>query len=282
MPLHTDSPYFYGASRKQYPEWLLACMVFSRLFQDKFINQVQVVGYLHDWVPQPDEFDKTYNASDPTSMVTSSDGGDFVYYDKQDENPKVIVPYPRSGSFIDGSKAIHAAKVYRKGVQAPFLDKSKNNTLVYQGKYPNGTETELWHLVVDGETTAVYKSEDVRMTIVYRARCFAKQEDVQRFYAQTDKDVMPLDYILDRLKYGMQKDRENVPEAIRNINPVSTTRKYTRAELDAMSRYTLGLALIDYYLPLPLPPTTITWMPYNYCALSGLYPFTKPLLDLIC
>ena len=46
---HIDAVYFDGASRFEYPQWLLAVMEFSGLFQDKFIDQVQVVGYLHDW-----------------------------------------------------------------------------------------------------------------------------------------------------------------------------------------------------------------------------------------
>jgi hypothetical protein len=42
VPLHLDAPYFWGASRFEFPQWLLATMVFSGLFQDRFIHQVQV------------------------------------------------------------------------------------------------------------------------------------------------------------------------------------------------------------------------------------------------
>ena len=41
--MHLDAPYFWGASRVSVPQWLLVSMVFSGLFQDKFVDQVQVV-----------------------------------------------------------------------------------------------------------------------------------------------------------------------------------------------------------------------------------------------
>ncbi|CAK0844070.1 unnamed protein product [Prorocentrum cordatum] len=43
-------------------QWLLAAMKFSGAFEDVFVDQVQVVAYLHDWQPN------------------SSTGGEFVYW----------------------------------------------------------------------------------------------------------------------------------------------------------------------------------------------------------
>jgi hypothetical protein len=45
VALHIDGAYFVGATRFEYPQWLLAAMVFSGLFADDFVDQVQVVGY---------------------------------------------------------------------------------------------------------------------------------------------------------------------------------------------------------------------------------------------
>ena len=69
VSVHVDSPYFWGASRYHFPQWLLVCMVFSGLFQDIFVDQVQVVAYFHDWGT---------NSSDLNSK--SKKGGQFVYY----------------------------------------------------------------------------------------------------------------------------------------------------------------------------------------------------------
>lgn len=64
VAVHIDSPYFWGASRFSFPQWLLVAMVYSGLFQDKFVHQVQVVGYLHQW-----------------SAKSEGQGGQFVWYD---------------------------------------------------------------------------------------------------------------------------------------------------------------------------------------------------------
>jgi len=42
VAMHIDSPYFWGASRFSFPQWFLVAMVFSNLFMDKFVHQVQV------------------------------------------------------------------------------------------------------------------------------------------------------------------------------------------------------------------------------------------------
>lgn len=39
---HIDADYFWGADRFHVPQWLLAVMTFSGLWQDRFVDQVQV------------------------------------------------------------------------------------------------------------------------------------------------------------------------------------------------------------------------------------------------
>lgn len=41
VPMHIDGAYFWGATRFQFPQWLLAVMVWSGLFADRFVDQVQ-------------------------------------------------------------------------------------------------------------------------------------------------------------------------------------------------------------------------------------------------
>ncbi len=67
---HIDGVYFWGADRFTLPQWLLAVMQFSGLFEHLFIPQVQVVAYFHEW-------------SDPR-------GGEFIYWDSPEGlSPKV-------------------------------------------------------------------------------------------------------------------------------------------------------------------------------------------------
>lgn len=40
--MHIDAPYFWGASRFDVPQWLLAVMVFSGIYTERFVHQVQV------------------------------------------------------------------------------------------------------------------------------------------------------------------------------------------------------------------------------------------------
>jgi hypothetical protein len=113
---HIDAPYFWGASRFQFPQWLLAVMVYSGLFQHEFIDQVQVVAYVHQWEDK-----------------NRSRGGDFVFWTSNDPVPMVVHPDPRSGSVVDGSKTVHAAVVYQGDVKPPRIDKSAKNVLRFVG-----------------------------------------------------------------------------------------------------------------------------------------------------
>jgi hypothetical protein len=112
VAMHLDAPYFWGASRVSVPQWLLVSMVFSGLFQDKFVDQVQVspsaarcrpptppsraapcrrlqvVAYLHEW--------------------TDDRGGAFVYWKDNSGQMHSVPPSPLSGSSVDGSKTVHA------------------------------------------------------------------------------------------------------------------------------------------------------------------------------
>ncbi|CAE6911887.1 folD [Symbiodinium sp. CCMP2592] len=154
VALHLDAPWFLGATRFQFPQWLLAVMVFSNLFQERFVDQVQVVGYLHD-----------------RPALDDDSGGRFLYYDQNSATPKAVLSKPLSGVAVDGSKTLHAAGVFRPSVKAPLLDKDKDNALFYVGD-------EKWQLRSNGEVLQIYNSSDLRMTIVYRARCFASEEDL--------------------------------------------------------------------------------------------------------
>lgn len=43
---HLDAPYFWGASRYTLPQWLLVVMVFSGLFSDRFVDQVNFFFFI--------------------------------------------------------------------------------------------------------------------------------------------------------------------------------------------------------------------------------------------
>lgn len=245
VALHLDGPYFWGATRFHYPQWLLACMVFSGLFQERFIHQIQVVSYLHDW------------------KMNASTGGEFVYYTSNDDRVGhglgVFIPKTGAGVIVDGSKVVHAATIYRPDVKAPFLDKDKECILTYQGE-------ENWAILCDKEPIAHYHTSDLRMSLVYRARCFSSQEELQKYHSQKPEDMLPLDTILSTFKNDL----------------VHQKKKFTLEQLNSMNKLDFAMMLMDQYLKYPFPPKEKTSIPFNYCALPLLAPFTKPFFDQIC
>jgi hypothetical protein len=232
VALHIDAPYYVGATRFQFPQWLLVAMTFSGLFQDRFVDQVQVVGYLHDWVTPPGE----------------KPSGQFLYYPKSDPLPLSVPCTPLSGSAVDGSKTLHAAGVFRPDRLPPKMDKDADNALYYIGD-------ELWELrTTGGRVLDTFPSSDVRMTIVYRGRCFAGQEEMDAFNGQKAEDMLSLESILSTLLEDL---------VARGKQPAGT-------KLADVDRLELSIMLLETYVKYPFPSVATTWMPLNYCALPRL------------
>ncbi len=240
---HLDATSFWGATREDFPQWLLVAMKFSGLFERQFIDQIQVVGYLHEWQKTPAD--------------SSSLGGEFVYYSNE-TSVTTVQPLPLSGIFLDGTKLHHAAKVFRPDVKAPVLNKDKRCLLKYIG-------SELWHIACDGEVVQTYQTSELRMSIVYRARCFKDAQEQQKFYTQGPDDKMKLNTILETLVQDM------------------VGRGVVTAEgAAALGRLDLAMLIMDTYVRYPLPPLELALVPFNYCAIPRLLKWTKPFFDLIC
>eukprot|EP01130_Rhizamoeba_saxonica_P009972 TRINITY_DN407_c0_g1_i1.p1 TRINITY_DN407_c0_g1~~TRINITY_DN407_c0_g1_i1.p1 ORF type:complete len:212 (-),score=52.54 TRINITY_DN407_c0_g1_i1:27-662(-) len=211
-------------------------MVFSDLFSELFIDQVQVVGYYHEW------------------NNTDERGGKFVYWDEYTTQPKDISPYSLAGSAVDGSKTIHAATVYRVDQDPPILDKSKDNHLQYQGD-------DVWHLYEEDKLLKEYSTDDLRMTIVYRARCFKDEAERDHFKNLPEEEIMKLGDIIDIFKADLVK-RGKLREG-QHMEPLD-----------------FAILLLDEYINYPLSPDAI--IPFNYCALNRLIPWTNIVLQYFC
>lgn len=245
MATHIDSPYFWGASRYHFPQWLLACMCFSGLYKDLFVHQVQVVAYLHDWEMSANSTEK------------SAKGGEFIYF-INDTTTEAIEPISLSGSFIDGSKVLHAAKVYQPGIKAPHMDKDKVTVLKFTGD-------NNWEVQSDGKTIQKYKTSDLRLSLVYRAKCFATPEDADRYSKLKPEDMLSLESVLEKLSMELVK-----------------RKKISSAKIKSMSRLDLAFFLVDSYITYPLPDIKTALIPYNYCALSKLFPWMSYILSTVC
>jgi len=242
VAVHIDAPYFWGADRYHFPQWLLAVMLFSGLYEDIFVHQVQVVAYLHDWAP---------------NQGTKKIGGQFAYYINSTAI-EIVDPLPLSGSFIDGSKMLHAAKIYQPDVKVPHIDKDKETILKFTGG-------ENWEIQSDGVTIKRYSTSELRLSLVYRAKCFASKDEAQRFAGLGKIDMLSLESVLEKLSANLVKKNRVSAEKLRG-----------------MSKLDLAFTLIDSYIVYPLPPVESAFIPYNYCALQKLYPWTKYFLDFLC
>mmetsp|Transcript_64331 Transcript_64331/g.119579 ORF Transcript_64331/g.119579 Transcript_64331/m.119579 type:complete len:433 (-) Transcript_64331:52-1350(-) len=233
---HVDGVYFQRASRFHYPQWLGAAMLFSGLFQDDFINQVQVVGYYHKW-------------------TDTNRSGVFKFWNSKDVEPQLSFPVSRSANAVDGSKVVHAADVYMPDHLPPKMADSSANTLNYNA------ETKLWDMVgADGTIVESYSENDIRFSVVYRARCFRDQAEIDQ-YRKDQENPMPLEEIFatfrkDLLKRGKLKEGQE------------------------LGPYEFGVLLLDTYVKYPLSAGSL--IPYNWCALDRQLPSLTPLVKLIC
>ena len=248
VPTHIDGVYFWGASRFQFPQWLLAAMKFSGLFEDRFVDQVQVVGYLHQWKPAP--------------LVRSS--GDFVVWNASGVM-HALAPAPLAGTVVDGSKTIHAAQVYDRNQLPPPIDKNTRTVLSHEG-------SDHWKVTSqDGNVLRNYTTDDLRISIVYRARCFESEQRALEFREQ--------------LKGAAGTGgRLSLDEVLATL--VKALPAYTGADADSWrqtDRLKLALQILDHYVKYPLPSEDVApLLALNYCALPRLVPWLAPVLRPVC
>lgn len=264
VPTHVDGVWFWGASRFRFPQWLLACMVFSGAFQGAFIDQVQLVAYFTE--PPGDASDGVPVSAAGGGSVNATRGprrgGEFVHW--SDGSPHSTPCTPGSGNAMDGSKTVHAAAVFEpSGPPPPLLSKDEHNALEYDAA------TDEWVLVSDTRPRARWPASALRNSVVYRARCFADEAERARFHQElaTGQGAMDLEVdILSPLKDEL----------------VRLGHARSRADVDALSRLNLALALMDAFTAYPSPAALI---PFNYCALNKLFP-DSPLvasaIDYLC
>jgi len=216
----------------------------SARLQEKFIDQIQVVGYIHEW---NEEQQKNPNL-----------GGEFVYFlSEKPSDYGVVQPTTGSGTLVDGSKVLHAAKLYRPDVKAPHIDKNQECALTF-------LQDEDWAVICDNKTISEYQTKDLRMSVVYRARCFKNQADLDLYQVKKD-EFMEMEFILGTFKQDLMKKK-------------GLRERY----LNSLSKYDLALLIMDTYIVYPLPPIDLAFIPYNYCALPLLYPWTEPFFSLFC
>lgn len=194
------------------------------------VGQVQTVAYLHNWTDERE--------------------GKFVFY-TDNGDAKSMEPLPRSANVVDGSKVVHAATVYKRSAKMPQLKTVDQNTLDYLGN-------DRWMLRSSGQDRKELTTDDLRISVVYRARCFRDREEAEAFKNQSE--FLTLESVLATLRRDLERRGVAAPS----------------------NAFDLGLTLLRTYVRYPLAPARVAAIPYNYCALPRLFPSVAPLLSLIC
>jgi hypothetical protein len=219
-------------------------MVYSGLWKDRFVDQVQIVAYYHDW--------------DQEENSNKDIGGRFFYWNQTDGTSFSIPPTPLAGSAVDGSKTVHAASVYRPDVSAPYLNKDHTNILEF-------VKDETWLLRTSigtpQERNYTYHTSDLRMSVVYRARCFESEERAKQFQGRGGPELLNLEDILNTFKQDLKRQGKLKDES-------------------ELSRLDLAMLIMKTYIQYPF--SRVSWFPFNYCALDRLIPALNPVLKYIC
>ena len=130
-------------------------------------------------------------------------GGDFVYYFGGFSTPTHVPPARLSGVAVDGAKVVHAGSLYKgsgRSPKLPALEASRKHKLRYDH---SEDKWDLLTLQSDGTwlARARYETDDLRLCVVYRARCFASREDALEYRSNIEqqRNQLSLDAVLERL-----------------------------------------------------------------------------------
>jgi len=114
-----------------------------------------------------------------------------------------------------------------------------------------------------------YTLNDLRISIVYRARCFETEEEASEFRAQLHgKDG-------EDGRYSLNEILNTFVDDLKGKGYLSSN-----ATLENYPRLDLAMMIMKVYIKYPLPPTPT--IPWNYCAADKLVGWLKYPLSLVC
>jgi hypothetical protein len=170
LAVHTDVPEFRGCNRKLVPQWLLAVMHHSGLFDEWRMPIATGIAWFHDcdggalayWPDGPDAPPATHAAQYNTAMVLDTDSV-FHGVDRIADVTADDLPPLRPGMVLE----------------------------------PSGDHE--WSVHVPGDDTAVarYHWNDLRFSVSWKAYCF--RDEAERDAWRGHADDLTLDRVVDRL-----------------------------------------------------------------------------------
>ena len=214
----------------------------SQLFKEERVRQSQGVAYLHSWVdPKVDE-------------------GAFFFYPNGTEGPaEVIPPTFNTAIVLDGSVIVHGVDTFRPWQKPPRIHASDKNELVYIDK-------DNWEVRANGVKVADYKTTDLRISLVWRQRCFETQDEVKKWADL--KNFTSVESILDKFIADMR------------------TKNILKPTEVAPKGMDLAMLIMKNYIVYPVDKTN-NYIPFNYCMAPKIAPEylqapLKAVLSLFC
>ncbi len=165
LAVHTDVPEFRGANRTFAPEWLLVAMHHSGLFHRWRRHIATGVSWYHD-----------------------CDGGEFVYYpDGPHARPRRLPARKNTAVVLDTDSVFHGIDpVALRGTTLPMIE---------PGVRLHRDDDRHWSVRRDGELRAAYRWDDLRLSISWKAWCFADEAELRSNADHSDD--LTLEQILD-------------------------------------------------------------------------------------
>lgn len=240
QPVAIIAPYFFGATPERFPYWVLSAMSHSGVFRDKYIAQVQVISFIHEW------------------DATVERGGAFVFWRDDARSPLHVLPKPRLSIAADGARMVHTVPVYN-GPNATFappppVTPDGDCALTHVGN-------DQWQLTCEGAVVATYVTDDLRLSTVYRAKCFKDEASVAKFHSFPESSM----FLLDEIAGIFRRDLEMRWRILVGENVAPND---------------FALRMIKEYVRLPHSPTSK--QPFNICSWSLYWPILEAPLRQFC
>lgn len=106
-----------------------------------------------------------------------------------------------------------------------------------------------------------YKTTDLRISLVWRQRCFEKEEEVKKWAEM--KDFMSVESVLDKFIEDMR------------------TKNILKKEQEAPKGMELAMLIMKHYIVYPVEKTN-NMIPFNYCMAHRIAPdYLKGALKVI-
>ncbi len=199
LAVHTDVPEFRGVSRKTVPQWLLVVMHHSGCFDDWRLHIATGIAWFSDLA-----------------------GGALAYWPDGPDGPVVHHPIRTNTALVLDTDSVFHGVDRVAPVAADAMPAIRPGCGL-------GSEGDRWVLRgSDGAVLADYDWSDLRLSVSWKAYCFASEAERDRWRDHTDD--LTLDAILETLRADV------------------SARRGVEVPRDA----DLGLTLIDEYVRFPV------------------------------